>query len=68
MSADNYIAIYEDEFGRLSGYMLSASDHWIAPNSPPEGMMPLWVVNTKEQAIAKCEEEEYLEYGYEFVG
>ncbi len=66
MSADNYIAVYKTKFG-FSGFMLFASEFLEPPTQMPESD-PLWIVDTQEQAIDKCEEESYLEYGYQFVG
>ncbi len=67
MSADNYIAVYQTELGQYSGFMFFASEHAVAPSAMPK-TEALWTVNLKEQAIEKCEEEGYLEYGYEFIG
>ena len=67
MSADNYIVVYEHDYKKYSGFMFFASEYPVAPGVMPDEE-PLWTVNTKEQAIAKCEEETYLEYGYEFFG
>ena len=65
MSADNYIVVYECDY-QFHGFMFFASEHLITPPMPDTD--PLWIVDTKEEAIVKCEEEDYLEYGYSFYG
>ncbi len=69
MSADNYIAVYKTQsgFSGFSGFMFFASEFLEPPTRMPK-TDPLWIVDTQEQAIDRCEEESYLEYGYQFVG
>jgi len=65
MSADNYIAVYKTKSG-YSGFMLFASDNPEPLEIP--NTKPLWTVASIREAVERCEEEAYLEYGYQFVG
>ena len=61
MSADNYMIIYARPDGLFSGHMIFDSEE--LNDSEAVKKQPLWVVDTLEEARAKCSEE-FLEYGY----
>lgn len=65
MSADNYMVIFKDPDGKYRGYICSASIEYQNYEEMREGK-PDFEVNTIEEAIQKAQEE-YTEYGYEFI-